>query len=119
MVVDLSTGSDSSYRLADVDISVSQPSAGNHPTYLAMSVYRLWNVGLPTWMGSVYRLGQGRYADMPQPGSPTRAFRYTDMPPLGIPTLSLPTGDGKNCRDQIIVCEYSAGKGGVAHLENG
>ena len=57
MVVDLSTDADSSYRLADVDISVSRPSAGNHPTPLAMSVYRLWDVGLQTRMGSVYRLG--------------------------------------------------------------
>ena len=35
-VVDLSTGSDSSYRLAEVDISPSRPSAGDHPTPLAI-----------------------------------------------------------------------------------
>ena len=35
-VVDLSTGSDSSYRLAEVDISPSRPSVGDHPTPLAI-----------------------------------------------------------------------------------
>ena len=63
-----------------------------------MSVYRLWNVWLPTRMGSVYRLGQGRYTDIPQPGSQTRASRYTDMTPLGIPTLPFFSGETENCR---------------------
>ena len=97
-VVDLSTGSDSSYRLAEVDISPSRPSAGNHPTPLAISVYRFREDGLPTRMGSVYRQGQGRYTDMPQPGIPTRVSRSTDSYPLGLPTSSPPAGDTSNCR---------------------
>ena len=78
-VVDLSTGSDSSYRLAEVDISPSRPSAGDLPTPLAISVYRLREVGLPTRVGSVYRQDQGRSTDIPQLGIPTRASRSTDF----------------------------------------
>ena len=63
-VVDLSTGSDSSYRLAEVDILPSRPSAGDLPTPLAISVYRFREVGLPTRMGSVYRLTPTRYTDI-------------------------------------------------------
>ena len=76
--------------------------AGNHSTPLAISVYRLREVGLPTRVGSVYRQGQGRYTDTPQPDLPTRASRSTDSYPLGLPTLPPPTGDNSNCRGSIF-----------------
>ena len=46
-VVDLSTGSDSFYRLADVDISVSRLSAGNHSPLSVMLACWVEKVGLP------------------------------------------------------------------------
>ena len=106
-VVDLSTGYDSSYRLVEVDISPSRPSAGDLLTPLAISVYRFREVGLPTRMGSVYRQGQGRYTDMPQPGMPTRVSRSTDSYPLGLPTLPPPTGDTSNCRGAFSHCGFN------------
>ena len=46
-VVDLSTGADSFYRFADVVLSVSRPSAGNHPAHLQATLHA------PVWAGAV------------------------------------------------------------------
>ena len=91
-VVDLSTDADSSYRLADFDLSPSRPSAGNHPPPLAFSAGWLRKVGTPVWKGSACRQGQGRHADMCPPGLPTRAYRSADITPPGTPTLPSSTG---------------------------
>ena len=91
-VVDLSTGSDSSYRLAEVDISPSRPSAGNHPAPLAFSAGWLREVGTPAWKGSACRQGRRRRADLYQPSLPTWARRPAEMPPPSTPTLPTPTG---------------------------
>ena len=89
--------------VAHVDLSPLRPSAGNHPTPLAISVYRLREVGLPTRVGSVYRQGQGRYTDIPQPGIPTRASRSTDSYPLGRPTLPTSRRAVKTCQGSTLI----------------
>ena len=91
-VVDLSTGSGSFYRFADVDMSTSRPSAGDHPAPLVFSACWLRKVGTPAWKGSACRQGQGRHADMCPPGLPTWARRPAEMPPPSTPTLPPPTG---------------------------
>ena len=55
--------------VTDVAISVSRPSAGNHPTPLTILVDRLELLGRPTWGTSVDRLGNF--------GRPTSALRST------------------------------------------
>ena len=77
--------------------SPSWPSAGDHPTPLAISVDRLGRLGLPTGGTLVDRLGLF--------GRPTRRLRWTDrgtsvdrLRRLGLPTLPPPTGDNSNCR---------------------
>ena len=91
-VVDLSTGADSFYRLAEVDMSTSRPSAGDHPASLAFSAGWLLEVGTSVWKGSACRQGRGRRADICQPSRPTWARRPAEMPPVGKPTLPSPTG---------------------------
>ena len=96
-VVDLSTGSDSSYRLADVDMSTSRPFAGDHPAPLVFSACWLRKVGTPVWKGSACRQGRGRRADMCQPGLPTLARQPADIPLPGTPTLP-PLAGGNSLR---------------------
>ena len=96
-VVDLSTDADSSYRLADFDLSVSRPSAGDHPAPLAFSAGWLREVGTPVWKGSACRQGRGRRADMCQPGLPTLARQPADIPLPGTPTLP-PLAGGSSLR---------------------
>ena len=91
-VVDLSTGADSFYRLADVDISPSRLSADDHPAPLAFSAGWLREVGTPVWKGSACRQGRRRRADLYQPSLPTWARRPAEMPPPSTPTLPPPTG---------------------------
>ena len=91
-VVDLSTGPDSIYRFADVDMSTSRPSAGDHPAPLVFSVCWPRKVGTPAWKGSACRQSQGQPADMPPPSLPTWARRPAEMPPPSTPTLPPSTG---------------------------
>ena len=108
--VDISTDADSSYRLADVAISVSRPSAGDHQDISALSAGWLQDVGMPIGKESARRQGQGRHADMYQPSRPTWTCQPADIPPPGPPTLMC-IGGVSDCQGiEYELCHWAVEK---------